>query len=73
MIKYNMNNRKFLKLLNKLGFNRVRQNGSHAVFRRENFRRVFTIEKNSHTYSQGHLKKLLKDFDLTISDLHLLL
>lgn len=68
-MKYNVTVRSFKKLLNFYGFYLIRQNGSHATYSNGDFSRVFTIEKQTHTYSQGHLKKLLKDFNLSESKL----
>ncbi|WP_039920174.1 type II toxin-antitoxin system HicA family toxin [Sulfurimonas gotlandica] len=64
-MKYSINVRTFKKLLKHYGFGIKRQNGSHAIYSNGNLSRVFTMEKQTHTYSQGHLKKLLKDFNLS--------
>jgi predicted RNA binding protein YcfA (HicA-like mRNA interferase family) len=68
-MKYSINVRKFIKFLISFGFYKIRQKGSHATFTNGVVTRVFTIEKMTHTYSQGHLKKLLKDFWLSENDL----
>lgn len=68
-MKYSINVRVFIKFLKSLGFFIKRQKGSHATYSNGTVSRVFTIEKATHTYSQGHLKKLLKDFKLSKLDL----
>jgi len=68
-MKYNITVRKFKKFILSVGFYKVRQKGSHAIFTDGTVTNVLTIEKMTHTYSQGHLKKLLKDFCLCEKDL----
>ena len=68
-MKYHVTVRKFQQFLKKLGFKKKRQKGSHVIYDNGVCSHVFTIQANTHTYSQGHLKKLLKDFCLTLRDL----
>lgn len=67
--KYNMNVRKFKRFLTFCGFKKIRQNGSHIIYSNNIISQSLTEEKATHSYSQGHLKKLLKDFNLSILEL----
>ena len=64
MGKYNYSAREIIKKLNKGGFNFVRQNGSHALFR--NFEKKITVIVPIHTKNvpTGTARAILKDAGL---------
>ncbi len=57
--------KKLIKILGKLGFTMIRQNGSHCFFRNDNngLTTVVPIHSNEDV-SVGLLKKILNDIDL---------
>lgn len=69
-MKYGISVRVFLKFLKWCGFRLERQRGSHAIYSNGKLKHVLTMEKRTHTYSQGHLKIILKNFSLTIERLN---
>ena len=66
MSKYNFTPKKLIKLLKRNGFQFVRQNGSHALFKNfeENLTTVVPI--HSKDIPIGTLKAILKDAEITI-------
>jgi predicted RNA binding protein YcfA (HicA-like mRNA interferase family) len=70
-MKHHVNVRRFQRFLQSLGFKKIRQRGSHAIYSNGIKTQSLRIEKGS--YSQGHLKKILKDFCLSIESLELFL
>ena len=62
--------KRFIKALENDGFNKTRQSGSHAVFKREADQRlvIVAIHSSSETIPTGTLKRMMRDADWTLAD-----
>ena len=58
-----------VRILERRGFERVRQSGSHLVLRHSDGRRVTVPMHKSKDIGRGLLARILKDADLTTDDL----
>lgn len=66
MSKYNFTPKKLIKLLHKNGFNFVRQNGSHALFKNFKTKRKVIVPIHSKDLPKGTTKAILKDANIKI-------
>ena len=57
-----------IKVLEKLGFKKIRQSGSHAVFQHSNGRWTTVPIHKGKDVAKGTLKKILKDIELTYEE-----
>lgn len=60
---------KIIKALEKIGFQAVRQKGSHVRMRHEDSRVVTIPVHQGKTIGKGLLRKILRDADLSIEEL----
>jgi predicted RNA binding protein YcfA (HicA-like mRNA interferase family) len=58
-----------VRILERRGFERVRQSGSHLILRHSDGRRVTVPMHKSKDLGRGLLSRIMKDADLTIEDL----
>jgi predicted RNA binding protein YcfA (HicA-like mRNA interferase family) len=58
-----------VRILERRGFERVRQSGSHLVLRHSDGRRVTVPMHKSKDIGRGLLARIMKDADLTTDDL----
>ena len=58
-----------VRILERRGFEPVRQSGSHLILRRSDGRRVTVPMHKSKDLGRGLLSRIMKDADLTIDDL----
>ncbi len=58
-----------VRLLERHGFERVRQSGSHLILRHTDGRRVTVPVHKSKDLGRGLLSRIMKDADLSIEDL----
>jgi len=58
-----------VRVLERRGFERVRQSGSHLVLRHSDGRRVTVPMHKSKDIGRGLLARIMKDADLTVDDL----
>ena len=58
-----------VRLLERHGFERVRQSGSHLILRHTDGRRVTVPMHKSKDLGRGLLSRIMKDADLSIEDL----
>ena len=58
-----------IKIINKKGFEKVRQSGSHAIFRNDDGRRVTVPIHGSKDLGRGLLKQIMRDADISIEDI----
>ncbi len=56
---------KLIKILKKLGFEEIRQKGSHKFFRNQEGKTTVIPYHKSENISKGLLLKILKDIDIT--------
>lgn len=58
-----------IKIINKKGFIKVRQSGSHAIFRHDDGRRVTIPIHRNKDLGRGLLRQIMKDADISIEDI----
>lgn len=58
-----------MRILERRGFERVRQSGSHLILRHSDGRRVTVPMHKSKDLGRGLLARIMKDADLTVEDL----
>jgi predicted RNA binding protein YcfA (HicA-like mRNA interferase family) len=58
-----------IKFLERKGFIRVRQSGSHAIFRHADGRRTTVPVHSGKTLGKGLLKQIMKDTDISAEEL----
>ena len=58
-----------VRILERHGFDRVRQSGSHLILRHPDGRRVTVPMHKSKDLGRGLLSRIMKDADLSIEDL----
>jgi predicted RNA binding protein YcfA (HicA-like mRNA interferase family) len=58
-----------VRILERRGFEQVRQSGSHLILRHSDGRRVTVPMHKSKDLGRGLLARIMKDADLTIEDL----
>ncbi|MCA1790607.1 MAG: type II toxin-antitoxin system HicA family toxin [Thioalkalivibrio sp.] len=58
-----------VRILERHGFDRVRQSGSHLILRHPDGRRVTVPMHKSRDLGRGLLSRIMKDADLSIEDL----
>ena len=61
--------RELISILQRHGFVRVRQSGSHAVFRHADGRRTTVPIYRNCDVGRGLLRQIMRDADLTVDDL----
>jgi len=61
--------RQLISVLTQRGFVRVRQSGSHAVFRHPDGRRTTVPIHSDRDLGRGLLRQIMRDADLTVEDL----
>ena len=61
--------RKLIVILGRRGFIRVRQSGSHAIFRHPDGRRVTVPIHSDRDLGRGLLRQIMRDAELTTDDL----
>jgi len=61
--------RQLISVLQRRGFVRVRQSGSHAVFRHPDGRRTTVPIHSDRDLGRGLLRQIMRDADLTVEDL----
>jgi predicted RNA binding protein YcfA (HicA-like mRNA interferase family) len=57
-----------IKVLEGLGFQRIRQSGSHATYRRQDGRWTIVSIHADKTIPRGTLRKILRDAGLTVEE-----
>ena len=57
-----------VRVLEKLGFSRVRQSGSHAIFRHQDGRWVTVPIYKGRDLGKGILRKILKDAGISVNE-----
>ena len=57
-----------VRVLEKLGFSRVRQSGSHAIFRHQDGRWVTVPIYKGRDLGKGILRKILKDAGISVAE-----
>jgi len=60
--------KKFIKALQKLGFQEIRQTGSHKFFFREKDGKSTVIPYHNKDIGKGLLKQILHDIDLSVEE-----
>ena len=58
-----------IKIVEKKGFEKVRQSGSHAIFRHKDGRRTTIPVHSGKTIGKGLLKQIMKDTEILASEL----
>lgn len=58
--------REFVKVLKELGYFRVRQKGSHVIFKNEEGGRIVVPYHKGRDIPRGLLRKLISDLDLEV-------
>lgn len=58
--------RQVVRVLEAIGFERIRQSGSHATFRHPDGRWTIVSIHSGRTIPRGTLRKILRDADLTV-------
>ncbi len=58
-----------IKLVEKKGFVKVRQNGSHAIYKHIDGRRTTIPVHSGKTIGRGLLKQIMKDSDISADEL----
>ncbi len=66
MSKYNLSPKKIIKILRKNGFNFVRQNGSHALFKNFKTKLKVIVPIHSKDLPKGTTTSILKDANIKI-------
>jgi len=61
--------RQLIRILGQHGFIRVRQSGSHAIFKHKDGRRTTVPIHSSKTLGKGLLRQILKDAGISVDDL----
>lgn len=64
-----MNAAELVRILERSGFERVRQSGSHLILRHSDGRRVTVPMHKSRDLGRGLLARIMKDADLTAKDI----
>lgn len=64
---------RLVKVLNKLGFERVRQRGSHAIYRHADGRTTVVPMHAGEDIRRGLLRSILRDLELTPEEFEKLL
>ena len=57
-----------IRVIEKLGFKRIRQSGSHAVFRHQDGRWTTVPIHKGKDVARGTLRKILKDIGISIEE-----
>jgi len=63
-----VNSRQVVKILEALGFECIRQSGSHATFRHPDGRWTIVSIHPSKTIPRGTLRKIIRDAGLTVEE-----
>lgn len=63
-----VNCKDIIKIIERKGFRKVRQSGSHAIFRNDTGLRTTIPIHSKKTFGKGLLKQIMKDCDLTSKD-----
>ncbi len=61
--------REMVRVLERLGFQRIRQSGSHATFRHPDGRWTIVSVHGGKTIPSGTLRKIIRDAGLTVDEL----
>ena len=61
--------RRLISVLERRGFVRVRQSGSHAIFRHPDGRRTTVPIHKKRDLGRGLLRQIMRDAELTVEDL----
>ena len=61
--------RRLISVLERRGFVRVRQSGSHAIFRHRDGRRTTVPIHKKRDLGRGLLRQIMRDAELTVEDL----
>lgn len=64
-----INHKKLEKVLGKLGFEEIRQSGSHVFYKRKADRKTTVIPRHNKDLGKGLLRKILREIDLSVGDL----
>ena len=62
--------RKIKKKLEKLGFQIIRQKGSHVFFKHSNGRTTIVPRHPGEDIGKGLLRKILRDIDISVEDFY---
>lgn len=62
--------RQVIAILERRGFVRVRQSGSHAIFHHPDGRRTTVPVHGKRDLGRGLLRQIMRDADLTFEDIH---
>ncbi|MDW8319307.1 MAG: type II toxin-antitoxin system HicA family toxin [Anaerolineae bacterium] len=60
--------RQVVRVLEKLGFERIRQSGSHATYRHADGRWTIVSVHAGKTIPKGTLRKIIRDIGLTVDE-----
>lgn len=61
--------KELIKLIEKSGFIKVRQSGSHAIFKHNDGRRTTIPVHSNKDLGKGLLKQILKDTEISVDEL----
>lgn len=64
-----INHKKLEKVLGKLGFEEIRQKGSHVFFKRLSDGKTTVVPRHNGDLGKGLLRKILNEIDLSVADL----
>ena len=64
-----LSSRQLIRILEKHGFARVRQSGSHAIFRHNDGRRTTVPIHSQRDLGRGLLRQIMRDANLSVEDL----
>ncbi len=60
--------KEIIKIIERKGFVRVRQSGSHAIFKNESGKRTTIPVHSNKNIGKGLLKQIMKDANITVED-----
>lgn len=61
---------KLIRVLQKIGFSKVRQRGSHLILKHEDGRETVIPIHRGEEIGRGLLRKILRDINLSVEDLN---
>jgi predicted RNA binding protein YcfA (HicA-like mRNA interferase family) len=64
-----INHNKLEKVLKILGFEEIRQSGSHVFYKRKNDGKTTVVPRHNKDLGKGLLRRILREIDLPVRDL----